>query len=209
MPVKTFRFALALVPALLAAALLPTHAAAQERTFFVERGAQLLALDQPRCRGNVTLVTDVAYEGVKTTSWSFANTGGGGVGGRFNATPLLSSFVKLQSGCLNAHLSAMVGSSQTYGGARITLFQVTLTPTSGAPIAMYGHYPTPYGIPSPAIALTSEYDVDMLGANFYMPVGTATGQVAPGIYRVDVWWAGGPFATPGSIGAAFVLKLYQ
>jgi hypothetical protein len=157
----------------------------------------------------VSQVLDTAFEGVKTTNWTYANAGGGGAGGRFDKTPVLSNGVSLRSGCLNAHLSAMVGSSQSYGGSRITLFQVTLTPVGGGPIPMHGHYPTPYGLPAPAVALTAEYDVDMLGSNFYMPVGTGEGMVPPGNYRVDVWWAGGPFAPVGSIGAAFVLKLYQ
>ena len=117
---------------------------------------------------------------------------------------VLQDPVTLQSGCLNAHFSAMVGSSQSYGGSKITLFQVTLTPVGGGPIAMHGHYPTPYGLASPAVALTAEYDVDMLGSNFYMPVGQGEGYVPPGNYRVDVWWTGGPFAPVGSIGAAFV-----
>jgi hypothetical protein len=205
---KTFK------PALLAAAaLLPLAAAAQQSpSFFVDRGEQLRAPPAPPgCKGRVTQVADVAFEGVKFTNWSYAAAGGGGAGagGRFDKTPVLSREVSLQSGCLNAHLSAMVGSSQTYGGSRITLFQVTLTPVGGGPIPMIGHYPTPYGVPAPAVALTAEYDVDMLGSNFYMPVGTAEGHVPPGNYRVDVWWAGGPFAPVGSIGAAFVLKLYQ
>ena len=42
-----------------------------------------------------------------------------------------------------------------------------------------------------------------------MPIGSARGYVPPGAYRVDVWWAGGPTAAGGAIGAAFVLKLYQ
>jgi hypothetical protein len=49
----------------------------------------------------------------------------------------------------------------------------------------------------------------MLASNFYMPVGTSSGSVAPGTYVVNVWWAGGPTAAGGAIGAAFVLKLYQ
>jgi hypothetical protein len=42
-----------------------------------------------------------------------------------------------------------------------------------------------------------------------LPVGTGTGQVPPGSYRVDVWWSGGPVGGGGAIGADFVLKLYQ
>ena len=115
----------------------------------------------------------------------------------------------MTGGCLNAHQSAMAGST-LYGVSNMTLFQVSLAPANGGPlIPMLGHYPTPYGVPAPAVALSAEYDVDMLGANFYLPVGTAVGQIPPGSYRVNVWWAGGPTAAGGAIGAAFVLKLYQ
>jgi hypothetical protein len=94
----------------------------------------------------------------------------------------------------------------------MTLFQVTVTPAGGGgPRAMVGHYPTPFGVPSPAVALESERDVDMLGANFFQRVGTGPHEVPPGTYSVDVWWAGappGPATPTGVIGAAFVLKLY-
>jgi len=76
---------------------------------------------------------------------------------------------------------------------------------------MVGHFETPYGIPSPAVALEAERDVDMLSANFFQRVGTAPHDVPPGVYNVDVFWAGGPPGAPpqhGAIGAAFVLKLY-
>jgi hypothetical protein len=92
----------------------------------------------------------------------------------------------------------------------MTIFQVSLTPPNGGPrIPLIGHYPTPLGVPAPAVALSAEYDVDMIGANFYMPVGTKAGQVPPGTYRLNVWRAGGPMAAGRAIGAAFVLKLYQ
>jgi hypothetical protein len=103
----------------------------------------------------------------------------------------------------------MAGST-IYGVSNMTLFQVSLTPAAGGPpIPLIGHYPTPYGMSAPAEALSAEYDVDMIGANFYMPVGTKPGQVPPGNYRLNVWWAGGPMAAGGAIGAEFVLKLYQ
>jgi len=198
--------------------LVPATASAQVgKTFFdtrqsaaamAEEAAAAAAL-KAACKGRVTLVNDVAFEGVRTTGWNFANVGGGGIGGRFDPAPLLSTSVTLTSGCLNAHFSAMAG-NQWYGVSNMTLFEITLTPASGgAPIAMVGHYPTPYGVPSPAVALSAEYDVDMLGANFFAPVGTAQGFVPPGVYRVNVWWSGGPTAAGGAIGAAFVLKLYQ
>jgi len=164
------------------------------------------------CRGPVSLVTDVGYEGVKTTTANFSVPAGGGESGRFDKTPVLTTKVTLEEGtCLNAHFSAIVGSRQTYAGAAsITLFQVTLTPAGGgAPQHMYGHYETPYGIFGPAVALEAERDVDTFGSNFFQRVGSERGDVKPGDYQVDVWWAGGPVGGGGAIGAAFVLKLYS
>lgn len=166
---------------------------------------------QEGCRGAVGLVTDVGFEGVKTTAHNFINATGGGESMRFDKTPVLSTKVELREGCLNAHFSAIVGSAQTYFGVSpITLFQVTLTPTAGGPPQhMYGHYETPYGIYGPAVAIEAETDVDTFGSNFFQRIGTGPGDVPPGIYYVDVWWAGGPAGAGGAIGAAFVLKLYQ
>jgi hypothetical protein len=164
------------------------------------------------CRGPIALVTDVGFEGLKTTTANYGASPGGGEGGRFDKTPVLSTRVELREGCLNAHFSALVGSKQTYRSASaITMFQVTLTPAGAGPQHMYGHYETPYGIPSPAVALEAERDVDEFAANFFQRIGKdkANGDVPPGVYRVDVWWAGGPVGGGGAIGAAFVLKLYQ
>jgi hypothetical protein len=165
------------------------------------------------CRGTMRLVQDVAFEGVRTTGYNWSVVGGGGEGARFDPTPLLSATVTLTQGtCLNAHFSAMVGSRQTYGAgvASITMFQVTLTPATGAaPQHMGGHYETPYGVYAPSVAVEAERDVDTFGSNFFSRVGTAPGDIPPGTYRVDVWWAGGPVGGGGAIGAAFVLKLYQ
>jgi hypothetical protein len=193
--------------ALAAAVLLPSQAAAQGKTFLVP-GQGLAPANPPPCRGKVTQVADLAFENVKTTAWNFGAAGGGGIGGRFDPQPVLSTGVTLQAGCLNAHFSAMAGST-IYGVSNMTLFEITLTSASGALIPLIGHYPTPYGLPSPAVALSAEYDVDMIGSNFYIPVGTTTGAVPPGNYKLNVWWAGGPTAAGGAIGAAFVLKLYQ
>lgn len=166
---------------------------------------------QEGCRGAVTLVQDVGFEGVKTTAHNWSNNTGGGESGRYDKTPVLSTKVDLRSGCLNAHLSALVGSAQTYGTSPITMFQVTLTDTSGVlPIRhMYGHYETPYGTYGPAVAIEAERDVDQFSANFFQRIGSGPTDVPPGIYQVDVWWAGGPAGAGGAIGAAFVLKLYQ
>jgi hypothetical protein len=168
---------------------------------------------QEGCRGAVTLVQDVGYEGLKTTNANFAAPAGGGESGRFDKTPVLSTKVELREGCLNAHFSAIVGSRQTYGPAvaSLALFQVTLTPTDGSagPQHMYGHYEFPYGVFGPAVAIEAETDVDMIGANFFQRIGENEGEVKPGIYYVDVWWAGGPVGGGGALAMAFVLKLYQ
>lgn len=164
------------------------------------------------CKGTVRLVQDVAFENVRTTNYNWSVVGGGGEGARYDPVPLLSTTVTLNQGvCLNAHFSAIVGSQQTYGPgvAALTMFQVTLTPLGGGPPQhMVGHYETPYGIYAPAVAVEAERDVDTFGANFFQAVGTQPGDVPPGIYTVDVWWAGGPVGGGGAIGAGFVLKLY-
>jgi hypothetical protein len=206
------RLMASLAPFALAAASLfaPTAALAQVgETFFVERNfGNAVPGVHPACRGKVKQVQDLTFEGVKTTAWNFAMVGGGGEGGRFDPIPVLSTKVNLTQGCLNAHFSAMVG-SKLYGVSNMTLFQVTLRPAGGAPQHMAGHYETPYGVPAPAVALTAEYDVDMLGSNFYQGIGIGNGLIPPGSYQVDVWWAGGPIGGGGAIGAAFTLKLYH
>jgi hypothetical protein len=164
------------------------------------------------CRGPIRLVQDVGFEGLRTTGWNWSVVGGGGEGGRYDPIPLLTTTVTLTQGCLNAHFSAIVGSRQTYGPgvASLTLFQVTLTPLGAvAPQHMYGHFETPYGVYAPAVAVEAERDVDTFGANFFSRIGTQPGDVLPGTYRVDVWWAGGPIGGGGALGAGFVLKLYQ
>jgi len=182
---------------------------------FLKEDTSKTAITHPappqRCTGPITGVSDVGFEGVKTTGFNWINVTGGGESGRFDPTPVLSTSVNLVAGtCLNAHLSAMVGSRQTYGPgiASITMFQVTLTPQGGLPQHMYGHFETPYGIYGPAVALEAEKDVDMLGSNFFQRVGFGPGDVLPGVYRVDVWWSGGPVGGGGAIGADFILKLY-
>lgn len=168
-----------------------------------------------RCRGTIGLVNDVGVEGVRTTGWNFSAAGGGGESGRFDPVPVLQTRVSLQQGCLNAHLSAIVGSAAMYGTSPLTFFQVTLSyvdPMTGAvgpPQHMFGHYETPYGIYGPAVAIEAEGDVDTFGANFFQRIGPNPGEAQPGTYLVDVWWAGGPAGAGGAIGAAFVLKLYQ
>jgi hypothetical protein len=164
------------------------------------------------CRGPITQVLDVAFEGLKFTSAVYGTNPGGGEGGQFDKTPVLSTKVTLAQGtCLDAHVSAIVGSAQAYGVSSLTLFQVTLTriapPPAAGPRHMVGHYETSYGRPSPAVALETERDVDMYASNFFQRVGTGPHEVPPGTYQVDVWWAGAP-NPGGAIGAAFVLKLY-
>jgi hypothetical protein len=162
-----------------------------------------------RCAGKIQQVFDVGFEGLKTTMANYAAPAGGGEGGRFDPLPVLSAGVTLTQGtCLNAHFSAIVGSAQTYGGAPLTLFQVTATPVGSlAPQHLYGHYETPYGVYAPAVATEAERDVDEHASNFFARVGTGPGDLPPGNYRIDVWWAGagGP---GGALAMAFVLKLY-
>jgi hypothetical protein len=166
------------------------------------------------CRGAVTLVQDVGFEGLKTTAHNWSSATGDGESLRFDKTPVLSTKVDLREGCLNAHFSAIVGSAQMYPGVSpVTMFQVTLTPALSPVIPprrhMYGHFERPYGIYGPSVMIEAEGDVDTFGANFFQRIGTGPTDVRPGIYYVDVWWAGGPAAPGGAIGAAFVLKLYQ
>ena len=193
---------------------------AQERPMFSKeeveaskRPSQADATPVLGCRGPIAKVIDVAYEGLKSTPAVFGANPGGGEGGQFDKIPVLTTRVSLTNGtCLDAHLSAIVGSKQTYGfPSSLTLFQVTLTPANGGPRHMVGHYHTPYGIASPAVALEAERDVDMFASNFFQRVGSGKHEVPPGVYKVDVWWAGAPpGASPGgALGAAFVLKLYM
>lgn len=194
----------------------------RERRFFeepkqdaapAERGPGAATLN---CTGPITKVVDVSYEGVKTTSALYGSSPGGGQGGQFDKTPVLTTKVTLAQGtCLNAHLSVIVGNGQLYGRSRMALFQVTVTPTSfsGPPVHVVGQYHFPFGVTpmSPAVAIEAERDVDMLSANFFQRVGGGPHEVPPGTYQVDVWWAGAPpgSAVPtGAIGMAFVLKLY-
>lgn len=161
------------------------------------------------CRGAITQVIDVGNENLMFTSANYFANPGGGEGGGFDKTPVLSTKVSLvQGGCLDAHFSALIGNSQTYGVAPLTMFQVTLTPANGGPPRhMVGHYEHPYGTNNgPAVFMEAERDADAIASNFFQPVGMGPHSVPPGTYRVDVWWSGnGP---GGAIGAAFVLKLY-
>ena len=161
----------------------------------------------------MTQVVDIGDESLRTTKAVFGSTPGGGVGGQFDPNPLLDVMVNIPPGaCLDAHFSGLVGSNQTYQGSPLALFEVTVQQSSpvfapGTPLI--GHYPTPYGIPSPAVALEPERDVDEIGANFFIHAGDGPREIKPGPNRVIVWWAGGPPGSGGgTIGSAFVLKLY-
>ncbi len=158
------------------------------------------------CRGLIARVQDVGDETWKTTTANFNVPAGGGEGGRFDKTPVLSTRITVRAGCIDAHFSAIVG-GRIYGSAPTTVFQVTLTSSSGTLRHMVGHYETPYGQNAPAIGIGAENDVDMVSANFFQRIGTAPGDLPPGTYVVDVWWAGAGAPTGGAAGAAFVLKL--
>jgi hypothetical protein len=192
------------------------QAPAQERPFFSPDPREAAApLEQQTlgCTGPTGRVIDVGYDGMKRTTAVYGSGPGGGEGKQFDRTPLLSTKVTLNRGaCLNAHLSAIMG-SRLYGVSSMALFQVSLTRMpGGTPIHMVGHYHTPFGVSpqSPAIGMEAERDVDMLGANFFQKIGSGPHELPPGNYNVDVWWAGAPpGATPGgAIGFSFVLKLY-
>lgn len=192
-------------------------ASAQERRFIEEPQQEVPSAAAPKplaCTGPITKVIDVADESLKLTSALYGSTPGGGEGGQFDKTPVLSAKVTLTQGaCLNAHLSVIVGNGQLYGRSRMALFQVTLTRPGTGPRHMVGHYERPFGVTpmSPAVAIEAERDVDMLAAHFFQKVGTGQHEVPPGTYNVDVWWAGAPPGSPpptGAIGTAFVLKLY-
>lgn len=193
-----------------------TFGAVEEGTpFFTENPEQLdkaYSSTSLFCQGKVNSVIDAADESVRFTNAIYGTGPGGGEGGQFDRTPVITvKEVVLEEGCINVHFSVISGSAQSYGVAPMGLFQITLTPAdgSGPPVALVGHYNTPYGIPSPAVALEAETDVDMLGANFFRAIGDDKEQVRPGVYNIDVWWAGAPPGVPGgSIAAAFVLKAY-
>ena len=192
------------------------EANAQDRPFLSEEPGKSIAHPSPasRCKGPITSVQDVGFEGLRLTTFNWSSTLGGGESGRFDPTPLLSTSVTLADGtCLDAHLSAMVGSKVTYGPlfgvSSMTMFQVTLTPLGTlAPQHMFGHFERPYGLYGPSVSLAAEHDVDMLSSNFFQRVSQAPGDIPPGTYRVDVWWSGGPVGGGGAIGADFILKLY-
>lgn len=171
-----------------------------------QRQIMAAAREQQSCRGPIKMVQDTADENTRFTPANFFTMPGGGEGGGFDKTPLLSTRVSLKSGCLNAHLSAIVG-SRLYGVAGLTMFQVTLTPAGGGPRHMVGHFEHPFGSNSPATATEAERDVDMYSANFFQAVGRGPHQVPPGVYRVDVWWSGA--GAGGAIAFSAVLKLYQ
>lgn len=186
---------------------------AQQRPMFSKEEVEASQRPAQRvlgCTGAITRVIDVADESLRSTTAVFGNNPGGGEGGQFDKTSVLSTTVTLTTGaCMDAHVSAIIGSKQTYGfPSSLAVFQVSVT-RLGVTKALVGHYRTPYGRGSPAVGLEAERDVDMFAANLFQRVGTGPHDVPPGTYRVDVWWAGAPPGVPGgALGAAFVLKLY-
>src|SRR5437016_1562796 len=57
------------------------------------------------CSGPIAMVQDVGDETWKMTAANFNSPAGGGEGGRFDKTPVLSTKVKLGPGCIDAHFS--------------------------------------------------------------------------------------------------------
>ncbi len=166
-----------------------------------------------RCEGPVTQVIDIGDESLRTTPAVFGSSPGGGIGGQFDPNPLLDVFVDIPDGaCLDAHFSGLVGSGPLYGKSALAMFEVTVqaaSPVFAPGTALIGHFPTPFGVPSPAVALEPERDVDEIGANFFIHAGGGPREIKPGKNRVIVWWAGGPGGPgAGAIGSAFVLKMY-
>jgi hypothetical protein len=161
-----------------------------------------------QCFGVVSGVSSVAFEGLKSTPANISNPQGGGEGGRFDKNPLLSTTVRLEKGtCLVAHFSAMLFSGQAITGvAPMTYFQVSISKLENqlAPRHMVGHLS--FGVPF--VPFEADRSFEMYASNFFQRVGNGPHEVLPGSYRVDVWWAGagGP---GGTLGAAFVLTLYQ
>ncbi len=213
---KSFLTQTIILVALILTAGISSVVMAQERRVFsgeredeaktARREAAAAQTRQLTCRGPIRQVTDIADENTRFTPANFFTNPGGGEGGGFDKTPLLTTRVSLRAGCLNAHLDAIVG-SKLYGVAGLTMFQVTLTPTGGGPRHMVGHFEHPFGSNSPAVATEAERDVDMFAANFFQKVGDGPHEIKPGVYRVDVWWSGaGP---GGAIAFSAVLKLYQ
>src|SRR6185503_11909759 len=195
---KSFLPKTIILVALIITAGIPSGVIAQERRVFsgeredeakrARRDAGAGQTQQLACRGPIKQVTDIADENTRSTPANFHTMPGGGEGGGFDKTPLLTTRVSLKAGCLNAHLDAIVG-SQLYGVAGLTMFQVTLTPTNGGPRHMVGHFEHPFA------------------ANFFQKVGKGPHEIPPGVYRVDVWWSGA--GAGGAIAFSAVLKLYQ
>ncbi len=165
-----------------------------------------------RCEGAVSQVIDIGDESLRTTKAVFGTSPGGGIGGQFDPNPLLDFFVDIPPGaCLDAHFSGLIGSGALYGGSPLALFEVTVQAASPVFLpgtALIGHFLTPFGIPSPAVGLEAERDIDEIGANFFIRAGDGPREIKPGKNRVIVWWAGGPAPNGGAVGSAFVLKLY-
>lgn len=164
-----------------------------------------------RCEGPVSQVVDIGDENVRTTGAVFGTSPGGGIGGQFDPNPLLDVFVDIPPGaCLDAHFSALVGNALPSGGSPLAMFEVTVqeaSPVFAPGTALIGHFPTPFGLASPAVAIQAEQSVDEMGANFFIKAGDGPREIRPGKSRVIVWWAGSPGGA-GALGTAFVLKLY-
>ena len=82
------------------AASLAGAASAQQKPFLWREAASKAPHSQTTvfgCHGPIASVTDVAYEGLKTTQFNWSSTAGGGESGRYDRTPVLSTKVTVWS----------------------------------------------------------------------------------------------------------------
>jgi len=152
----------------------PSSAEAERRAFgdgAVVRAASPLTAT---CTSKGQSRTSVAGEPFNTTTVDFMATSG------FDPVPLLSTTVDVSGAagsCLVAHFSAMPTASSTNVDDYV-LFQVTV---DGVP--MMGHFPEPFLIPNPAVAVTPDVDTEMSAYNFFATV-------SGGSHTVEVHFAG-------------------
>jgi hypothetical protein len=153
---------------------LPSSVAAEGRKFADGARGKAASALTATCTSKGQTRTSVAGEPFNTTTVDFVATSG------FDPVPILSTTVDVSGGgesCLVAHFSAMPTASSSSVDEYV-LFQVTV---DGVP--MSGHFPEPFLIPNPAVAVTPDLDTEMSAYNFF---ATVTG----GSHTVEVHFAG-------------------